>query len=108
MTPLKRLIAASAAVGIALTATLVGTGPMSPALATEARSPVTVVEKLTGPDAPNNTWGRWDIKSTDLGIMWERPGTHCIRRHLRQRLGRSGRRVGTERQLAQQCPGTLE
>lgn len=69
MTHITRWIGAVAASGLVLAGSLaVGA---SPALATEATTPVTVVEKLTGPDAPNNTWGRWDIKGTDLGIMWD-------------------------------------
>ena len=68
MTPLKRIAVASTAVGIAVVGAL---GAVGSASATETTTPVTVVEKLTGPDAPNNTWGRWDIKATDLGIMWD-------------------------------------
>ncbi|MFB8146351.1 DUF4185 domain-containing protein [Microbacterium sp. NPDC056003] len=70
MTPLKRITAAAAATGLVV-AGAAGLGPASPAFATDTPTPVTVVEKLTGPDAPNNTWGRWDIKATDLGIMWD-------------------------------------
>jgi len=40
-------------------------------MAASASTPAVVVEKLTGPDAPNNTAGRWDIKAADLGILWD-------------------------------------
>ncbi|KRA25343.1 carbohydrate-binding protein [Microbacterium sp. Root61] len=69
MMPLKRATAAAAVAGMVLAGSIVGA--VSPAIATDAATPVTIVEKLTGPDAPNNTWGRWDIKATDLGIMWD-------------------------------------
>jgi hypothetical protein len=42
-----------------------------PAAATSAHTSATVIEKITGPDSPNNTYGRWNIKATDLGIMWD-------------------------------------
>ncbi|WP_167758092.1 DUF4185 domain-containing protein [Microbacterium sp. dk485] len=63
-------MAGTAIAGLAMAGVL-AVGGISPALATDAKTPVTVVEKLTGPDAPNNTWGRWDIKATDLGVMWD-------------------------------------
>ncbi|MBN9195251.1 MAG: DUF4185 domain-containing protein [Microbacterium sp.] len=88
---LKRTVAATAIAGVAVAASLLS--GLSPATATPAskpattpsatptptpsvtpgtgKTPVTVVEKLTGPDAPNNAWGRWDIKGTDLGILWD-------------------------------------
>ncbi|WBB62896.1 DUF4185 domain-containing protein [Streptomyces sp. WMMC500] len=34
-------------------------------------SPAERVAKLTGPDAINDTIGRWEVKATDLGIMWD-------------------------------------
>jgi hypothetical protein len=43
----------------------------TPAAATAAHTPATMVQKMTGPDSPNNTYGRWNIKATDLGIMWD-------------------------------------
>ena len=33
--------------------------------------PSTMVQKMTGLDSPNNTYGRWNVKATDLGIMWD-------------------------------------
>ncbi|RZI88290.1 MAG: DUF4185 domain-containing protein, partial [Microbacterium sp.] len=68
MAHFRKWIGTAAVSGLVLTAAAAGA---SPAAATEAPTPVTIVEKLTGPDAPNNTWGRWDIKATDLGIMWD-------------------------------------
>src|SRR5690349_12335199 len=41
------------------------------AAATSAHTSATLVEKLTGPDSPNDTYGRWNVKATDLGIMWD-------------------------------------
>lgn len=70
MTPLKRIAAGAAAASLTAVA-LAAAASSPPAEATTARTPATVVEKLTGPDAPNNTWGRWDIKATDLGVMWD-------------------------------------
>ncbi|MEV4619986.1 DUF4185 domain-containing protein [Asanoa sp. NPDC049573] len=52
-----------------LAATVAVTG--QPAAATSAHTPATLVQKVTGPDSPNNTWGRWNVKATDLGIMWD-------------------------------------
>lgn len=69
MAHLRRLTGLLAVGGLVLAGSVVAVA--SPALATQATTPATVVEKLTGPDAPNNTWGRWDIKATDLGIMWD-------------------------------------
>jgi len=69
MTHFRRWMGAAAVGGLVVAGSLAGTA--GPALATTDATPVTVVEKLTGPDAPNNTWGRWDIKGTDLGIMWD-------------------------------------
>ncbi|ASW53786.1 DUF4185 domain-containing protein [Plantactinospora sp. KBS50] len=43
----------------------------TPAAATSAPTPATVVQKITGPDSPNDTYGRWNVKATDLGIMWD-------------------------------------
>ena len=68
MKPARRTLVVGAAAVMAVAGTLAAAAP---AAATDAETPVTVVEKLTGPDAPNNTWGRWDIKATDLGIMWD-------------------------------------
>ena len=42
-----------------------------PAAASSAHTPASLVEKLTGPDGPNNTYGRWAVKATDLGILWD-------------------------------------
>ncbi|TFV84803.1 DUF4185 domain-containing protein [Microbacterium sp. dk485] len=70
MRPRRTAVAGTAIAGLAMAGVL-AVGGISPALATDAKTPVTVVEKLTGPDAPNNTWGRWDIKATDLGVMWD-------------------------------------
>lgn len=42
-----------------------------PGGATAAHTPATMVQKLTGPDSPNDTYGRWNVKATDLGIMWD-------------------------------------
>src|SRR5690606_30079479 len=67
MTQLGRWVATAAVGGLAVATAVAGFGAPAPAAATDATTPVTVVEKLTGPDAPNNTWGRWDIKATDLG-----------------------------------------
>ncbi|UNK71086.1 DUF4185 domain-containing protein [Microbacterium sp. H1-D42] len=77
MTPLNRIAAGAAVASLAIVAFAATTSP-PPAEATTARTPATVVEKLTGPDAPNNTWGRWDIKSTDLGIMWDDGSGHVL------------------------------
>ncbi|MFE6996691.1 DUF4185 domain-containing protein [Microbacterium sp. NPDC057659] len=77
MTPLNKVLAGAAAASLAVVA-LTTTAAPPPAEATTARTPATVVEKLTGPDAPNNTWGRWDIKSTDLGIMWDDGSGHVL------------------------------
>ena len=43
----------------------------TPAAATAAHTPSTMVQKVTGPGSPNNTYGRWNVKGTDLGIMWD-------------------------------------
>lgn len=91
MMPLRHMIATAAVAGVAVAGALVGGlnpaaakvgAPAPKASATTGAAatgtpqatgstPVTVVEKLTGPDAPNNTWGRWDLKATDLGILWD-------------------------------------
>ena len=55
--------------GTVLAGTLVVTA--APAVATAAHTPATMVQKVTGPDSPNNTYGRWNVKATDLGIMWD-------------------------------------
>ena len=55
--------------GTVLAGTLVVTA--TPAAATAAHTPATMVQKMTGPDSPNNTYGRWNVKATDLGIMWD-------------------------------------
>jgi hypothetical protein len=54
-------------------ATAVAVGPVaaSPAAASSAHTPASLVQKLTGPQSPNNTYGRWNIKGTDLGILWD-------------------------------------
>jgi hypothetical protein len=55
--------------GTVLAGTLVVTAaPPSP---TAAHTPATMAQKVTGPDSPNNTYGRWNVKATDLGIMWD-------------------------------------
>lgn len=43
----------------------------TPAVATQAHTPASLVQKITGVHSPNNTYGRWNIKSTDLGILWD-------------------------------------
>lgn len=77
MKPLTR-IAAGAAVAALAAVALATAAASPPAVATTATTPATVVEKLTGPDAPNNTWGRWDVKATDLGIMWDDGSGHVL------------------------------
>lgn len=77
MTPLKKVLAGVAAVSLAAVALTTATSP-PPAQATTALTPATVVEKLTGPEAPNNTMGRWDIKATDLGVMWDDGDGHVL------------------------------
>jgi hypothetical protein len=63
------------AVGGAAVALVVATAALAagtaPAAATTAQTPAALVEKLTGLDSPNNTYGRWNVKATDLGIMWD-------------------------------------
>lgn len=78
MTPLQRRRRAAGAALAALAVVVASAAVSAPAVATTASTPVTVVEKLTGPDAPNNTWGRWDIKATDLGIMWDDGDGHVL------------------------------
>ncbi|GAA2335763.1 DUF4185 domain-containing protein [Dactylosporangium salmoneum] len=65
-----RKTAAATAV-LALTTTGLVALDAAPALATAAHTSASLIEKLTGPDGPNNTWGRWDVKATDLGILWD-------------------------------------
>ncbi len=48
-----------------------GLGAATPAAASSAHTPAALVQKITGPHSPNNTYGRWNIKSTDLGILWD-------------------------------------
>jgi hypothetical protein len=63
-----------AAAGILVVAALAGASVLvaaAPAAATSAHTNATVIEKITGPDSPNNTYGRWNVKATDLGIMWD-------------------------------------
>ncbi|MGI5183547.1 DUF4185 domain-containing protein [Dactylosporangium sp. CA-152071] len=67
-TTLRRAAAATAV--LALTAAGLTAFP-APALATSAHTPSSLVEKLTGPNGPNDTYGRWNVKSTDLGILWD-------------------------------------
>lgn len=67
----KRYVAAIVAFALVSVGAVGLDWPLPAAHATAAHTSATVVEKLTGPGAPNNTWGRWDIKSTDLGIMWD-------------------------------------
>lgn len=63
------------AVGGAAVALVVATAALAagtaPAAATTAQTPAALVEKLTGLDSPNDTYGRWNVKATDLGIMWD-------------------------------------
>lgn len=59
-----------AVVAALATAALAGAGA-APAQATTATTPATMVAKLTGPGATTDTAGLWDVKSTDLGIMWD-------------------------------------
>lgn len=56
-----------AAVALVAAAALAG----APAAATTTHTPATLVAKITGPGAINDTQGLWDVKSTDLGIMWD-------------------------------------
>ncbi|MEV4810897.1 DUF4185 domain-containing protein [Micromonospora avicenniae] len=56
------------AAGLAGAAILAST---EPTYATSARTSATLIEKITGPDSPNDTYGRWNVKATDLGIMWD-------------------------------------
>lgn len=65
------------AVAGVLAAGVVG-APAAPAAATSAHTPASVVEKLTGLDSPNNTYGRWNVKATDLGIMWDDGGGQVL------------------------------
>lgn len=62
-----RVVVGIVAVAAILGSTLLG----SSAVATTTHSPVTLIEKLTGPGSINDTGTRWDIKATDLGIMWD-------------------------------------
>ncbi|GAA1393921.1 hypothetical protein GCM10009662_03170 [Catellatospora coxensis] len=60
--------------GVALTlGTVAATGfvAVAPAAATSAHTPATVIQKITGVGSPNNTYGRWNLKATDLGILWD-------------------------------------
>jgi hypothetical protein len=66
----RRRLTAGALAALAVSAATIAVSA-SPALATSAHTPASMVEKLTGPDAPNNTYGRWNVKGTDLGIMWD-------------------------------------
>jgi hypothetical protein len=77
MKPLTRIAAGAAVASLAVVA-FATTAATPPAVATTAATPATVVEKITGPDAPNNTWGRWDVKATDLGIMWDDGSGHVL------------------------------
>ena len=53
---------------LALTTTLAA----SPAHAARyANGPATIVNRLTGPFAMNDTIGRFNIGGTDLGVMWD-------------------------------------
>ncbi|GAA4249252.1 hypothetical protein GCM10022255_032510 [Dactylosporangium darangshiense] len=69
--PSKLRRTAAATVVLALTTAGLVAIAAAPALATSAHTPASLVEKLTGPDGPNNTWGRWNVKATDLGILWD-------------------------------------
>ncbi len=63
-----------AAAGALITAAVAGGAILVAAhraAATSAHTNATLVEKLTGPDSPNDTYGRWNVKATDLGIMWD-------------------------------------
>jgi hypothetical protein len=70
MKPIRR-VAALAALALAVAAGTALTGSVPRADATSAHTPAAMIEKITGPGAINDTAGRWDIKSTDLGIMWD-------------------------------------
>ncbi len=52
---------------VALTTTLAA----SPAQAGNAAGPASIVNRLTGPFAMNDTIGRYNIVGTDLGVMWD-------------------------------------
>lgn len=67
----KRVRTGLGVIGVAAATALIGAGLTVPAFATEASTPAIIVEKMTGPDSPSNTAGRWDVKSTDLGVMWD-------------------------------------
>ncbi|MFT4126247.1 MAG: DUF4185 domain-containing protein [Gordonia sp. (in: high G+C Gram-positive bacteria)] len=61
-----------AAVSTALTSTALAVGLAAPAGAAPDNAGMgTVVTRLTGPGAINDTVGRHDIIGTDLGIMWD-------------------------------------
>jgi hypothetical protein len=64
----KRL--ASITLGV-LATSLVVSSVTTPAAATTAPSPATLVEKITGPHSPNDTPGRFNVGGTDLGITWD-------------------------------------
>jgi hypothetical protein len=71
MTLKRRMLALVAAGALAAGGAIALEAAPPTAEATTTHTPATMIEKLTGPGAVNNTWGRWDIKSTDLGIMWD-------------------------------------
>ncbi|MEV0268135.1 DUF4185 domain-containing protein [Hamadaea sp. NPDC050747] len=59
----------AAATGVLLMAQLVAVA--QPAAATTATSPAIVVAKVTGPGSVSSTDTAWNVKATDLGIMWD-------------------------------------
>lgn len=64
----RSIVGACAALGAAAAAALV---VATPAAATSAHTPTSLVQKITGPNSPNNTYGLWNVKGTDLGILWD-------------------------------------
>ncbi len=59
------------ALATVLVAVGLGAAAAVPASATAAHTSASLVAKLTGVDSMNNTYNLWDIKGTDLGIMWD-------------------------------------
>lgn len=61
---LAAALLAAATVGVAVI-------PPTPAAATSGSTPAVLVERLTGPNLPNDTVGRFSIGATDLGVLWD-------------------------------------
>jgi len=59
------------AVAAAMVVAGFGPGGATPAFASASHTAAGLVAKLTGVDSMNDTYNRWDIKGTDLGIMWD-------------------------------------